>query len=245
VKVRVPTSGVLVETLRLDPDRVGTAVISGEVRREESARPVPGAHVHRYGATTDVLTASDGSFILTDVPFGTQSIEVTALGFSPRRYALDITTTGTSRVTITMSAVGTVLDSVKIPAKAMDAHAPHAEFDERSAHGAGQYITQEMIAEAHPLQTAELMQQASGYYVMSDTVYSSRGITRIELSADPKHAVNRVCKPAIYVNGNPTVRTMNDIPPNMIYGIEIYASAAEVPPQYPAANCGAILIWTK
>lgn len=113
------------------------------------------------------------------------------------------------------------------------------KFDERSAHGAGQYITREMIAKAHPVQTADLFQQVSGYYVMQDTVYSSRGITRLEPGAD------RVCKPAVYIDGGLATRTMNDILPNAIYGIEIYASAANVPPQYPAANCGAIFIWTR
>lgn len=94
-----------------------------------------------------------------------------------------------------------------------------------------------MIAKAQVVQTAELFQQVRGFYVMSDTVYSSRGLT--ELSG------NRVCQPTVYINGMQSAGTMNDIVPTDIHGIEIYASSINVPPQYKASACGAILIWTK
>jgi hypothetical protein len=244
VEVQVPRSGVLVETLRLDANPVAATTVGGDVKREGSERPIAGAHVHLYGAASEVLTAADGSFVLNDVPFGTQSIEVTALGFYPRRYALDVHPDGMGRASIDMAETATVLDSVKILGKGSSPFSPHREFDERSVRGAGQYITAEMIAKANPLQTAELMQQVNGFYVMSDTVYSSRGLTRLEIST-PAHPVNRVCQPVLYIDGGLSPRTMNDILPNSIYGIEIYASGSIVPPKYPPANCGAIFIWTK
>jgi hypothetical protein len=237
VEVQVPPSGLLVDTLRLDPSGRATTSLEGVVRQQGSQRAIEGARVHFFGAPNEALTDADGIFRLAAVPVGTQSIEVRALGYVPRRYAFEVHSGGPANVTIDMAGTATVLDSVRVRAKG--APAPHAEFDERSAHGAGQYITREMIAKAHALQTAELLQQVPGYYVMEDTVYSSRGLTRIEQTAD------RVCKPAVYVNGALASHTMNDIPPDMIYGIEIYSSAANVPPQYPAANCGAIFIWIR
>jgi hypothetical protein len=225
--------------LHLDADGIGTTTIRGDVTRAPAGRPIAGARVHLYGALNDVVTASNGVFILNDVPFGTQSIEVTALGFVPRRYAVDVTPANSNAVTIALSPVGTFLDSVRIRGTRADAPMRNREFDERSTHGPGQYITEEMIANAHPVETAELLQHVSGYYVMSDTVYSSRGITRVEANAD------HVCKPTVYIDGNLTERTMNDVAPSAIHGIEIYASAANVPPKYPAAQCGAILVWMK
>jgi hypothetical protein len=94
-----------------------------------------------------------------------------------------------------------------------------------------------MIAKANVLETAELMQQVRGFYVMSDTVYSSRGVT--ELTG------NHVCQPTLFVDGNQSYGTMNDIVPSAIHGIEVYASTINVPPQYKSGACGAILIWTK
>jgi hypothetical protein len=86
------------------------------------------------------------------------------------------------------------------------------------------------------------MQQARGFYVMSDTVYSSRGLTSMNVRGQAR---DRVCQPTLYIDGHRAAGTMNDILPSVIYGIEIYASAINVPRQYPAALCGAILIWTK
>jgi hypothetical protein len=239
VEVEVPPSGVLVQTLRLDASPSGSTSLTGEVRKSGSGRPIPGAHVHLYGATGQVLSAPDGSFRLNDVPYGTQSVEVTALGYYPRRYAIDVHPGDEPKVTIPMLEMAVVLDSVRIIAKRQGAATLHREFDDRSAHGSGQYITEEMIAKAAPLQTAELMQQVRGFYVMQDTVYSSRGVTEIG------NNMNHVCQPALYIDGNPSAGSMNDIVPSVIHGIEIYPSAINVPPKYRASSCGAILIWTK
>lgn len=237
IEAEVPASGVLVETLRLDASPTGTTSITGEIRKSGSGRTISGAHVHLYGATNEVESAPDGSFRLPAVPFGTQSIEVTAVGYYPRRYAVDVRPGTTPAVTIPMLEMAPVLDSVRVIAKKQASALTHREFDERSAHGSGQYITEDMIAKAQVIETAELMQQVRGFYVMSDTVYSSRGLT--ELSG------NRVCQPTLYIDGNQSFGTMNDVVPSAIHGIEIYASSLNVPPQYKAAACGAILIWTK
>jgi hypothetical protein len=83
------------------------------------------------------------------------------------------------------------------------------------------------------------MQQVRGFYVMQDTVYSSRGVTEIG------NGMNHVCQPTLYIDGNPSAGSMNDIVPSVIHGIEIYPSAINVPVKYRASSCGAILIWTK
>jgi hypothetical protein len=239
VEVQIPASGVLLERLRLDSTGTGAALVTGRVRQDGSERAISGAHVHLYGASGEIITTSDGSFRLTDVPLGTQSIEVTAVGYYARRYAVEVRAGDIAPVTIDLSEIGSVLDSVKILAQRADGGGRHSEFDTRRAHGSGQYITEAMIAKANPHETTDLLQQVNGFYVVSDTVYSSRGLTRLQQNAD------RVCRPTLYLDGRPVSRTMNDISPNDIHGIEIYTSTAIMPPQYPAAPCGAIFIWTK
>ena len=237
VEAEVPASGVLVETLRIDASPSGTTSLTGKIHRSGSKRTIAGAHVHLYGATGEVVSAPDGSFRLPSVPYGTQSVEVTALGYYPRRYAVDVRPGASPSVSIPLLEMAPVLDSVRVIAKQQGRATLHREFDERSAHGAGQYITEDMIAKAQVLETAELMRQVRGFYVMSDTVYSSRGVT--ELTG------NHVCQPTLYIDGNPGSGTMNDIVPSAIHGIEIYASSINVPPRYKSGPCGAILIWTK
>ena len=248
VEVEVPTSGVLVESLRLNAGDVGTTSVVGKVTREDNERAVAGARVHLYGGQNEVVTSADGSFHLSGVPLGTQSIEVTALGFYPRRLSLEARSAETSKVTIGMLEMPTVLDSVKVLGTRAGALTLYREFDERSAHGIGQYITEEMIAKQNPRLTSDLMQQVRGFYVMSDTVYSSRGITRIPRFMGD--TVNRVCRPSIYIDGNHIsaanqALTLNAVQPAAIHGIEVYASSAEVPAKYLVGNCGAIFIWTK
>ncbi len=239
VEVEVPASGVLVQTMRLDASPSGKTSVGGDVRKSGSGRAIPGAHIHLYGAAAEVVSAPDGSFRLSDVPYGTQSIEVTALGYYPRRYAVEVRPGDVPKVSIPLLEMAPVLDSVRIIAKKQGVASLHREFDQRSAHGSGQYITEDMISKASVLETAELMQQVRGFYVMMDTVYSSRGATEIG------NNMNRICAPALYVNGSPSAGTMNDIAPSSIHGIEVYASSINVPAQYKSASCGAILIWTK
>jgi hypothetical protein len=239
VEVEVPESGVLVQTMRIDASPSGKTAVGGDVRKSGSGRTIAGAHIHLYGAATEVVSAQDGSFRLNDVPYGTQSIEVTALGYYPRRYAVEVHPGEVPKVSIPLLEMAPVLDSVRIIAKKQGIASLHREFDQRSAHGSGEYITEDMISKASVLETAELMQQVRGFYVMMDTVYSSRGTTEIG------NNMNRVCAPALFVNGSPSAGTMNDISPSSIHGIEIYASSISVPPQYKAGSCGAILIWTK
>lgn len=245
VEVEVPASGVLVETLHLSGDAGGTTTISGTVQREGSRAPIAGAHVHLYGGTADALTAVDGSFHLHDVPFGTQSVEVTALGFYPRRYAMDLHSNAPGSATISMLEVAKALASIKVIAQRTAELPGEREFDDRSARGQGQYITEAMIDKAQPYYTTDLFRQVRGFAVVENTVYSSRGVTQLP-STDPSRQVSRRCSPAMYLDGSPvSSEIINDLLPTAIHGIEVYASDANAPAMYQGGTCGMILIWTK
>ena len=235
VALELPASGVLVESLRIEARPVGFAELSGVVQRTEGQRPLGGAHVHLYGAPDSVTTAEDGSFHLRNVPLGTQSIEVTALGFYPRRYSLDVEKGATGPVTITMSEIATMLDSVRIIARRTNTPPWYAEFDDRSAHGFGQYITEKMIYDQNPSQTSDMLRTVSGFRLLNGGMYSSRGITTLSGS--------RACAPIVLVDGTP--QDMNNISPFAIHGIEVYASGLYAPAKYSSGDCGVILIWTK
>ncbi len=156
----------------------------------------------------------------------------------------EVKPTQATEVAIRMMEADRVLDSVKVRGLRSDALNPYREFDERSAHGHGYYITEAMIANAGPQLTSHLFQQINGFYLMGDAVFSSRGVTsQSNSSANP---VDRVCKPSLYIDGTPvSPAAMNNIPPAMIHGIEAYASGANSPAKYSTGLCGVILIWTK
>jgi len=246
VDATIPPSGVLVETLRLEATVAGTASLTGTVRRDGSEGPIAEAHVRLFGAVTEVLTSADGSFRLTDVPLGSQSIEVTALGFYPRRYEVDVRAANPDRATIRMVEVERTLDSIRVIAKRAATPLWDREFDDRRAHGQGQYITEEMIAKTDPHQITDLFRQLRGFMVRDETVISTRGLTQIPgVKNGPNSKTSGVCGPPIYLNGTLFAERIDDISPSAIHGIEVYATAASAPVQYPVGACGIILVWTK
>jgi hypothetical protein len=239
IEVTIPPGGVLVESLRIADGGTGSGVIAGEVRRTASQRPVAGAHVHLFGALDEVHTAEDGTFRLGDVPVGTQSVEVTAVGMRPTRYAIEVRE-GTQRVILNMPEMPQALDTVRTSALRAQAAALRHEYAARARHGPGQYITEDMIAKTHPWQTTDLIRYVAGFKYSKDTVYTSRG--------DYEVGGTGVCKPTILIDGSPA-DSMNEVMPVAIHGIEVYASSIMVPLKYASSAassvCGTILIWTK
>lgn len=241
VEVQIPPAGVLVESLRIAANKTASAAIAGVVIRDGSTqRPVAGAHVHVFGAHEDVLTGADGSFRLNAVEIGTQSLEVTAVGFRPRRYAIEVREGTPISVNLVLPEMAQVLDTVRSTARRVAAPSLRDEFDARAFHGTGQYLTEDMIAQKHPWQTTDLLQYVRGFEYLRDTVFSKRG--EVEVGG------NAVCKPLLLIDGSPA-NSMNEVLPIAIHGIEVYASSINVPIQYSATatatGCGAILIWTK
>ncbi len=246
IDATIPASSVLVETLRLDASVTGTASLAGKVQRDGALGPIAGAHVRLYGAATEAVSAADGSFRLSDVPLGTQSIEVTALGFYPRRYMIDVHSNAMDSTTIGMIEVAKTLDSIRIIAKRQATPLWDREFDDRRAHGQGQYITEEMIEKADPFKITDLFRQLHGFQVSQyGSLTSTRGLT--SLMSDPRNATGGggPCSPPIYLNGMPFGAQIDLIAPSAIHGIEVYASNATAPAQYHAGVCGIILVWTK
>jgi len=239
VEVEIPAGGVLVETLRIATNKAGTVGIAGEVRRNGS-QPVSGAHVHVFGASDEVVTSDDGSFHLNDVPLGTQSIEVTAVGLRPKRYALDVRSDGAQRVVLVLNEMGQELDTVRTIARKTQADALRDEFDTRAKRGQGQYISEDMIARWHPWQTSDLIRYVRGFEFRQDTIFSKRG--------DYEVGGGGFCKPLIFIDGN-RADSINEVMPIAVHGIEVYASSVSVPLRWVStasdSGCGTILVWTK
>ncbi len=241
VEVQIPPGGVLVESLRIAATKTATASISGVVIRDGSSqRPVVGAHVHVFGANEEVLTGDDGGFHLNAVEIGTQSIEVTAVGFRPRRYAIEVHDGSPIKVNLVLPEMAQMLDTVRSTTHRGGAPALRDEFDARAVRGTGQYINEDMIAKTKPWQTTDLLRYVHGFEFKSDTVFSKRG--EIEVMG------TGICRPLLLIDGSPA-DSMNEVLPIAIHGIEVYASSINVPIQYSATatatGCGAILIWTK
>jgi hypothetical protein len=208
----------------------GTGVLRGVVR-DDRERPLAGAQVHLFGTSRMVKSDAAGEFRLTDIPTGTQGFEVMALGYAPRRFRAEVSA-ATEPMTVTISRIAAVLDSIRITARRFASGGRYNEFDERSRRGHGHYLTEGEVERKHPFVTSDLLRAMPGVMV--------------SVGKDNEHIVSmRRCVPAVYLDGMESALPLDDIPTSWIRGVEVY-QIAEIPSQYRGRNlCGLILVWTK
>jgi len=227
----------------------GDGMVRGVVRGERD-RPVANAQVHLFGTSRVVKTNANGEFRLTDIPTGTQGLEIIALGYAPRRLRTEVSAT-TEPLTVTMTRFAAMLDSIRVTARRVASGRRYSEFDdrERSRRGLGQFFTEEEIERRHPFLTSDLLRQVHGFAVVVGpdgiaTVTQNRGIYTLRGMVGGAAGTNARACPTIYVDGvESSAEELNTIPPSWIHGIEVYQQG-EVPAKY-SSFCGAILIWTK
>jgi hypothetical protein len=207
----------------------GDGVMRGVVRNERG--PLANARVHLFGTSRSATTNAAGEFLLADIPTGTQGIEIIALGYAPRRVRAEVLATA-EPITVTMSRIATVLDSIRVTARRVANGRRYNEFDERSRHGHGRYVTEEEVERRHPFVTSDLLRVMPGVMV--------------SVGRDNEHVVSmRRCLPGVYLDGMESALPLDEIPTSWIHGVEVY-QISEIPSQYRGRGlCGLILVWTK
>jgi hypothetical protein len=208
----------------------GPGLVRGVVRGDRE-RPIANAQVHLFGTSRVAKTNAAGEFRLADIPTGTQGFEVIALGYAPRRFRAEVSANG-APMTVTMSKIAAVLDSIRVTARRIQNGRRYNEFDERSRHGHGRYITEEEVERKHPFVTTDLLRMTPGVFV--------------SVGKDGQHVLSmRRCSPQIFLDGVASTMSLDEFPPSWIHGIEVY-QISEVPAQYSGGGmCGAILVWSK
>ncbi len=102
---------------------------------------------------------------------------------------------------------------------------------------AGDFLTADMIARRKPQpETGDLVDRMPGFHVVGHgavaKAFTQRALQR-----------NSTCKANVVVDGVEEMG-VNDVPPNMVQGIEVYVSPPK-PSIYHREGCGLVVIWTK
>lgn len=260
VEVKIPSDGFLRRDLFLGTARVaaagtrpgdtaaiparvlryGDGRLSGRVITEEGHKPIGGAHV---GITNGPQTQANdrGEWTLIDAPTGTRMLEVRSLGFYPEIRRVDVVA-GAEPMTVSMSTLRHVLDTVRISATRLGFNRDSEGFARRSRTGMGRYITKEQISRRLTIVTSDIFRMVPGVRVLEDGPYGRRILMRGPFD---------YCEPALFLDGHEvTVFTMSDldgfINPKDIKGVEIYTGAT-APPQFQPgmSGCGSIVLWTR
>lgn len=220
--------------------RRGSARLTGSVR-DEKGRPLSGAQLMVWGSEVTGSTQEDGTFTLTDLPAGTQALEVRYVGYAPERVTVDLVSHATRSVTVTLDKKVDVLGQVTVYGKPSRRQRDLTGFLQRSKGGFGHFLTRADIEKRHPFQFTDLFRMIPGFMVVPDTGFGYRIISTRGSGFSGK------CQPSVYINGM-RIFDVGDIDgivmPSDVAGVEAYAGAAGTPPQYASHGCGSILIWT-
>lgn len=234
VAVSVPVDGLRRHDLYLG----GTAVVRGVVVSDHK-QPIPNARVEIAGRERGALTDSAGGFRLGDIPAGSQTLDVRALGYA-RLDAPVVLRAGTdTTVAFTLTSVGRLLDTMRVFGQRVYNRDSNG-FERRKRRGLGHFLDQEDVARLHPSDVIQLLHHMAALRIMY-TSFERRVMMR---------GINGPCEPELFVDG---MRLPGDflrdldmvVRPSEILGIEVY-DVGQAPPQYANfRSCGTILIWTR
>jgi hypothetical protein len=253
--VHVPENGFLHHDLYLGGTRDGR--LTGTVLSAANGQPVTGAQISVAGGAP-IRADARGEWTIGNLPLGTRTIEVRALGFYPERRGVNVTA-GAAPIRIGLSSLRAVLDTVRIrAARLQDRH--ESGFEERRRRGIGFYLTAQDIAKKHVTSTADLFLSMRGVRIgfASDTMMSDNNalVDPDSLKPTTRRLLMRgtsgdLCAPSMFLNGLYVDRVdVDDLDtwaaPREISAIEIYSEAtAPVQFQRIGKGCGSIIIWTK
>jgi len=228
---QVDDSSAVKAVLPLPMLRRGSARVSGAVHNDKG-KPIGNADVTVPGTGLDGRTGDSGTFSLAGLPSGTQTVEVRAIGFEPKRIAVDLSKERLTTLDVVLDKPVQTLDAVKIYGRG---NAAMAEFQRRLRNGFGHILTPADIAKRNALETTDLLRTVPGVRVVPTRGFGSAILLR------------GGCLPTVYLNG---LRMPDDAatdidalaPPSEVTAIEVYNTAGR-PAEFWGNNCGSVVLW--
>jgi hypothetical protein len=245
---------------------LGGQTIRGRVLDAGSGEPVPQATVTALTADQHTAartrTAADGSFALELRGAGTFRLRGERAGYQPSTsQPMAVAVREAVTVELRVSPQPLQIDPLTVTARIQPPRDPvleHNGFYDRESWGMGKFVHREDIDRHPEYNLVHTLARVPGVEIDVDSrgreiVTFTRGrvvgtIHRMQVGQRDD------CFPLIYLDGSlmryapPNDVQLDDIvKPDMIGGIEVYRSAAEIPPQFngSGAACGVIVIWTR
>ena len=214
------------------------------VIRNEDGTVIEGATVAIQGQS--VRTDKMGLFRLQADRRDTVTLAIRRLGYVAISTLLTAAELTGDTLVLTMEPTSQQLDAVTIRARDLRSPMGYGAFEERRAMGIGTFITREEIEKRNTGRLSDSFRNKKGVIV---TQAGSRGAV-VRFSSFQGRNSLRGCSPAIYLDGQ-LMRGMviDQIPPNTVAGIEMYARLATTPAQFTGGPvdrpCGTIVIWSR
>jgi hypothetical protein len=207
---------------------VGTAI-------DEFGRPRPSARASVDDAVGEAFADTAGTFVLRNLPAGSQMLMVRMIGYSAARAMVDLRNGDTTRVTVQMREV-TVLDTIRVTASRR-ANNELDELEERARSGFGYRFS------AEQLRTRTSMR--SVFQGLPNLTISGPSVYNFQLTAIVS---GRNCPVSLYVDGmRGSVDELQSYRPEQLIGLEYYPRPEQAPLRFQqvASNCPIALVWTR
>ncbi|HET7372485.1 MAG TPA: hypothetical protein VFJ20_03845, partial [Gemmatimonadaceae bacterium] len=187
-------------------------------------------------------------FRITNIPAGQYLVIVKRVGYHPTSGVIDVPPSDTVRLAYTLdklrpNELETVVVTANSPSSRM------VGFEARRKAGVGEFMAADQINARNSVFTTELMRNFKSVNVSPN--HANAITTYYALSHREGGNPNTgACPMQVYLDQVPLPTPFNlDLlpPPRDIAGIEVYAGAATIPPEFNGYNrgCGVILVWTK
>jgi hypothetical protein len=220
----------------------GTGRVTGVVHDATNGKPLGGVQLTVHGTGLTTTANDDGTFMLANLPLGTQTLLVRKVGYVPDEYPIDLLASGPAHAEPSLVTIRAMLDTVKVVGKRVTSRDPSG-FARRFKAGTGRFFDADQIDKIHPFQTSDLFRRVLSVGVVSN------GFDKI---LRMRNAMGGGCTPTVYVDGF-SYRDFsasdldNMVHPESVAGVEIYDTPGQAPPEYSDAfsNCGSIVVWTK
>jgi len=217
-----------------------TGAVAGVVRDSRGNR-LTNVEVTATSVARTARTDSAGRFVLTGLPAGTQELSLRRLTYAPATDSVDIAVGDTADVEIELGVVAQQLTAVIVQSDPERMHQMDA-FEARRKQGFGYFITRSQIENRHPLLLSDMVRLIPGAVLTPS--YNGRTTLRFA------RVTRANCPPQFFVDGMQVYGfSIDDMPPGDVEGVELYAGAAGLPPEFNNMHstviCGAVIIWTR
>src|SRR5688572_14095023 len=235
VAVMVPMHGLV----RQDFYVGGSATVRGAVRTTGGA-PIADARVGVAGRSGGIDADSSGSFILSGIPAGTQTLDVRALGYVPDRRRMQLRHGSDTVITVTLTSLPQLMDTIQVIGERLYDR-DRSGFLRRQRAGFGHFMDEKAIALAHAIDAYQLMNRVPGVWI------GQQGFRRMLLLRDRRGGH---CVPQLFVDGMRVPKDMSAeleslVHPRYLRGVETYRGL-QAPSEYTDfQGCGSVLLWTR
>jgi hypothetical protein len=221
----------------------GQAILRGKVVNANGT-PIANARVEVEGTTSRALTNAEGTFSLSELPSGTQSVVARQMGFAPVSQPVELSTREPANTTITMSQPVQMLEPVVVRAES-DMGLDNVGFTSRKRGMSGTFMDAEDIMRRGPNMLTDVFRTVPSLRVVPVSPYD------YEVQSSRGNQLGGNCVKYWIDGGQYEAVFPGDIdrmiPPYEIAAIEVY-NGSTVPIQFSSANsgnCAVIVIWSK